>query len=179
MLVRVAAGYARLLFAVTALLFGSTLAYHISILAGADVPYPGVGRPLILLNFLAGPAMVAMSKERNIWKNEFKSCPAWMQKAVVGFCIYGIVGIVAGLLTSGAVPNEAMPASAFFIGFDAIGVCVLYSVLWANPVENAELKKRVRNSAILTILWVVLSVYFHHDGPNHPRTESRAAGSSN
>jgi hypothetical protein len=179
MLVRIAAGYARLLFAITALLFGLTLAYHIGILVRAEIPYAEVGRPLIFLNFLACPAMVAMSKERNIWKNEFKSCPAWMRKAVAGFCIYGIVGMVASLVANDAVPSYAMPASAFFIGFDAIGVCVLYSVVWADPLESTELKKRARNSVIFTTLWVLLFTYFRHDDPKHPQTRSQAADFSN
>jgi len=108
--------------------------------------------PVAFLSIL--PAFV-LAKERNIWKNEFADCPWWMRAFVIVSCIYGfLVALVWVVFRSGSNPtmDEVIPVSAFTFGLDMVGLCVLHSVLWSGSLNEAEVIKRARDSAIAVSL---------------------------
>jgi hypothetical protein len=86
---------------------------------------------------------------------------------------------VAVIWNNGSDPENGMPVSAFFVGFDAVEICVLYSVLWAAPVEPSALIGRMRNSMIGVILIVTAALAYHAGYLHHPDPFSRVIRDSN
>jgi hypothetical protein len=164
MIARLANVYVRLVFALSILAFVSTLAFHISVLIGANPRHPEIGKLLEIGNMYAMVPIIFFAKDRNVWSNEFKSCPLWMREVVAVFAIYGFVAGLVGVALApgdGAPLNESMQTSSFFTGFDAVAICIPYSVIWAAPLDCPELIKRARNSFIAVVLIVIVSTAWH------------------
>ncbi len=156
--------YTRFLFALLILLSILTLVIHIGVLIGANEHYTVSINILFIGNLFVLFPIFSLAKDRNIWGNEFKSCPRWMQIAVVIFAVYGLVVSFIGvvIVRGGGLPfrEGTLPISAFFVGFDAISMCIPYSLLWASPIEQSELIRRARISVIAaTLAVIVFSVY--------------------
>ena len=67
--------------------------------------------------------------------------------------------------------EQALTISGFPLAFDAISVCVLHSVLWADYLQKSELVRRALESIAFLIVIVVLFLgyragYFHRSGTN-------------
>ena len=167
-LARFANLYVRFLFALEIiLLFASLLVVHISLMVGVGYTYITVCKALIIGNLIAQCPIALFSKERNVWKNEFRSCPRWIRVLVILLAVYGIIAILLGAVQFF---SEEMVGSGFFLGFNAIGLSVLYSVTWADPLEQPELIRRTRNSLIGIAIVVSICIadragFFPHHRP--------------
>jgi cellulose synthase/poly-beta-1,6-N-acetylglucosamine synthase-like glycosyltransferase len=99
---------------------------------------------------LAVPASF-LAEDRNIWKHEFKSNPKWLRAATLILMIYAFAtSFLEVLLRADGDPFHA--GSLFFTAmpffFQAMSLCILYSLLWARPLGGKELIRRVRISLI-------------------------------
>lgn len=141
-----------------------SVAVHVNAFTGAwaaGVPY---GRWVLFANFFALFPAIGLSKERNVWKNEFKTCPGWMRLAVIFICVYGLGAMIASVVVAGPMPEEAITFGAFLLGMDAIAISVLYSILWSNPIRGKELVRRWGISSLVTFLVVTVAIlgrYLH------------------
>ena len=155
MITRFCGFYVRCLFAVELLLFALSLFLNVGVLLGANRLLAEYGEPLLYCAFVVLVPVCGLAKERNVWKNEFKSCPRWLRIAALIFMIYGIVAVpVQTMLFSDGGPLEAQPLFVFGapLFLESMPLCILYSLLWASPVSATELVKRVRISLIALVV---------------------------
>ena len=138
------------IFLLELLLLGAAVTVHIAVWLGKNQ----IREPLLVGGLLAGFATGFLAKDQNIWKNEFKSCPSWMRRAVIVLGLYGLViaffEIVA--LPSLRDPERMLAVSAMVLAFNALFLCIPYSVLWANPLQGAELVKKSLMSFVALVL---------------------------
>jgi hypothetical protein len=176
MIVQFANAYVRFLLALAILLFAAVLVLHVKVLIGATNTDADYGKMLILGNLTALFPIFFFPKDRNIWQNEFKSCPRWMRIAVVILAVYGLVVCFLGVIivpVGNPVQGDGLSLSAFFLGFDAISICIPYSVIWTAPLEQSELIRRTRNSVIAVALAVIVSSAYHAGYFPHPSVENQ------
>ena len=74
-----ARSYVFLLFIIEGLLLATSLLMHVSLLMGIRRLYENVPERLLVGGLLAAFATAFLAKDRNVWKNEFKSCPLWVR----------------------------------------------------------------------------------------------------
>jgi hypothetical protein len=159
MIARLTNAYIRLLFALIVLLFVSSLILHVSVLMGREELYARFGAMLFTGTVIVVIPAGLFEKDRDFWENEFKSCPRWLRRTVVVFAAYGFVVLCFQLIV---IPNgepiskQAMTVSAVPLSFDSIGLCVLYAVMWSDPLNESELVRRARNSVIAATLEVIV-----------------------
>jgi hypothetical protein len=150
-----ARAYILLLFSLVCLILGMTLVVNVSVIVGMLGQNERLSEVLLIASIGAIFAACSMAKERNIWRNEFRSCPRWLQGAVIAVAVYGYIVALAQVffLEGGnAVLENTVSASAFTLGFDGIAFCVLYSVLFSGTLNDAELIRRARNSVIMMLV---------------------------
>lgn len=153
MITRVARFYVLLVFAAELFLLALSLVLHISIWMGESQLYYKVGLTVfvgaLLLNFM----VLCFARERNIWKNEFKSCPVWLRRITALFACYGVGVLITQILlcSSSEGPLNALTITAFPLAFEALSISVLYSVLWRGSLGTTELMKRAGISLIVAV----------------------------
>jgi len=147
--------YVRCLFAIEILLLGSTVALHVYILLGGTGAPADLAQSLTNCAFTAAAAATALAKERNVWRNEWKSCPMWLRVAALAVTVYGfVVGffqMAAFSETGHAEAALAWTAGALFL--QCIPICIVYAVGRGCPLSESELVRRVRNSLIAAAIW--------------------------
>jgi hypothetical protein len=163
--------YACVLLAIVTLLLGLSLFLHVSALSGALEFSKQLELRMVLVVFLTAFAGVGLARERNVWKNEFKSCPVWMRATVLALMIYGWVSGFIQIASSGAssVAEEAIIATASGLFLGAFPLCTLYAVVFKGSASGSELVSRVPISTGLTALVFVLFLagragYLPHPG---------------
>jgi hypothetical protein len=135
---------------------GVTFVVNVGAIVGVLGQNKRLNEVLLIASLVAVFAACSIAKERNIWRNEFKSCPRWLQGAVIVVAAYGYIVALAQVffLEGGnAVLEDTVSASAFTLGFDGIAFCVLYSVLFSGTLNEAELVRRTRNSLIAVLVF--------------------------
>jgi hypothetical protein len=80
---RMAYWYVRALFVLESILFISAVTLHICVSVGALGSVAGFSRPLFICAFVTAVPASALAKERNVFRNEFKSCPLWLRALTV------------------------------------------------------------------------------------------------
>ena len=153
--------YVGVLFALVALILGGSLLVNVSVLVGAIGQSNRLSEVLLITSLFATFAGCSIAKERNIWRNEFKSCPKWLRGGVIVLAAYGYIVALAQVffLEGGnAVLENTVSASAFTLGFNGIAFCIVYSVLFSGALNEAELVRRARNSliALLVVLTLII-----------------------
>jgi hypothetical protein len=157
MIYRFAYAYVRLLLVLEALLFTLSLLLHVSVIIGAKKPFAEFGATLITGALIAWIMVTAFVKDGLRWRDQIKSCPGWMWRAALAMGAYGLVILcLQAVFPEGAsISEQTLTVSGFPLGFDAISLCVLYSVLWSGYLTKSEVAKRTRNSLLMIALGLV------------------------
>jgi len=166
MILRLSYLYVRCLLGVDLLLLSLSITLHVFVLRGAYELYARHGQVLFWLAFAFMFPLAFLAKERNIWKNEFSSCPRWVKRGILIFIFYGVAVVVVRVVTVPgyfALETDEPAGSALPLIFEAIPLGVLYSILWSNKLEGKELISRVRLSVISLVVCFgfILAKYFH------------------
>ncbi|MGA2435504.1 MAG: hypothetical protein ABSG25_09485 [Bryobacteraceae bacterium] len=164
MSIRLAYIYVQCLFGVELCLFASSVLVHVCILGGAAGPFAELGKLLFYCGLFAMVPAAGLAKEKNVWHNEFRECPKWLQVSTLVVTIYGFVVVAAQtILFSEGQPLDSMPllASAVPLFLDSIPLCIFYSLLWASPVSGAEIIRRVRVSLVAAAVCVAIFTAAH------------------
>jgi len=155
-----ACAYVRLLFALELLLLTVSLLLHGAVFfMGATEPYVQYGQVLFRAGIFITSLAFAFVKDGLRWVDQIKSCPKWMWKGSL------IAGSYALLIFFFAHPTLTL--SGFSIAFEAISICVLYSVLSKGYLDKAEIVRRSLHSILIAALIVTVVLlyragYFHH-----------------
>jgi hypothetical protein len=160
MIAKCARAYVVALLVVELLLVASSLLPQIGFLAGAQEPRAEYGHALLLGSMVMSLLVFCFAKDKHIFTNELKSCPKWLRSIVIAFCAFGFVVLVARTAFS-VNPEQltgTLAASGFTLGYDAMCVSVLYSVLRSGAISEAEFIKRSRISSIAAIVAIAVFV---------------------
>jgi hypothetical protein len=170
MMVKIARTYVVVLFLIDLMLLAASLLVHISVWLGMQQLYTKLGLALLVGALIANFVVLCLAKERNVWKNEFKACPAWVRGLAIAFGCYGLgVAIFQTvLLPNAGGPDDPLTVSAIPLAFEALSLTVLYSVLWAGSLPQAELLRRTGISFIAAIVAVAILVANHAGYLPHP-----------
>jgi hypothetical protein len=166
--------YVRLLLALELLLFTASLLLHLSVFVGAKTPYAVYGVMLFRGTVIVGVAVTAFIKDGLTWMDQIKSCPRWMWKGALTLGVYGLLIVCLQMIfpQGPSLSDQSLTVSGFPLGFDAIYLCILYSVLWAGYLDKSEVLRRTLHSVILVALGVIgfaayRAGYLHHP-ESHP-----------
>jgi hypothetical protein len=85
MMARLARTYVAVLFVLQLLLLGASVLLHIYSWLGPPDRFAEVGDKVLWGSLLLTLISAFLAKERNIWKNEFKSCPSWLRALGISF----------------------------------------------------------------------------------------------
>jgi hypothetical protein len=172
MIVRSAYAYVRLLFALELLLFTASFLLHVSVFVmGTTESYEKFGIPLFRAVVIVGIPVVAFTKDSLRWIDQIKSCHQWMWKGSLILGIYGIlIAILQTIFPQGpSFDDQSLTVSGFPLGFEAISICVLYSVLWRGYLEKAEVVRRVLHSLVIVSLGTIVFLAFRAGYLRHPK----------
>jgi len=165
MIVRLARIYIGVLLALHLLLVSLSVVLSINALLGAEGLYGIFGKFVFFSAFGLMLPVSFLMKDRNVWKNEFSTCPRWLKTLIVTFMICG--GAIASfqiifLAGSPDVESNVLFGSFLPLVFEAMPLGIFYCLLWSGSVNETELIKRVRNSSIALTVGVagVLALHF-------------------
>lgn len=147
MIDRVAYGYVRVLFALELLHFPASLLLHLSMILGVKVycsEWPAVLYGVVGGSILLWGAAVAFT-ERGAWKRQIESCPTWMWGTALALGVYALCTFPLGV-------SRGLPLSSMPMAFDAIGICILYSVLWSGYLDRSKVAKKALHSIFFVAL---------------------------
>jgi hypothetical protein len=154
MLAKLARTYVYSVLIVEGLSLTASILLHISALTEIHNIFTEQGQIVLIGPLLAACPVLSLAKERNVWKHEFKDCPWWMRDIAIASSLYGLMMMILGIMIrsdGSPVAGELVSIPAFQIGFEVMGLCIIYSVLWSGSLSEQELIKRARTSIILTI----------------------------
>jgi hypothetical protein len=168
MIDRVAYGYVRVLFALELLHFPASLLLHLSMILGvkvycsewAAVLYGVVGGSILL-----GGAAMAFT-ERGAWVRQIKTCPTWMWQTTLALGVYALCTFLG---VSWGLPLSSMP-----MGCDAIGICILYSVLWTGYLDRSKVAKKALHSIFFVAMVVTMFLASRAGYLPHPHKRTPA-----
>jgi hypothetical protein len=165
MIYRVACAYVRLLLVLEALLFTLSLSLHVSVLIGAKEPFAEYGAILFGGTVAAWIPVTAFVKDGLRWTDQIQTCPGWMWRTALAIGAYGLVILcLQAIFPEGdSISQQTLTLSGFPLGFDAISLCVLYSVLWSGVLTKSEVAKRTRNS-LLMVAFVLIAFLAYRVG---------------
>lgn len=145
------------------LLLGACLLLHISVWIGVGQLSARSAQAVLVGTLIVCFVTFFLAEERNVWKNEFKSCPMWMRVLALTFLIYGTVTGFSEIVLSSIRhdPGNLLAISAMIMALNSISLCILYSILWARPLHKSELVKRSRMSFIAAIVGLVILLANH------------------
>ncbi len=171
MIARLAYAYVRTLLVLETLLFAATLLLHLSVLImGPNEAYAKFGIPLFRASVIVGIPVTAFVVD-GMWMNQIKSCPRWMWKGALTVGVYAIlITCVQIFFSEGAFFERALIVSGFPLGFDAISLCVLHSVLWTDYLEKSEVVRRAGHSVAFVALGVIVFLAYRAGYLHRPRT---------
>jgi len=145
--------YVLVLFVLEGLLFAASFLLHIGLRIGIGSLYQSIPDSMLGAGLLISVATAFLAKDRNVWKNEFKSCPLWVRLLTIGVVLYGFICVFT--LTAFFPESQAVglhTISAMSMSITAMSLCLLYAVIWRSSETEAELLKRIRNSFIVATL---------------------------
>jgi|SRR5215472_2076429 len=89
--VRIAYGYACILWAAEALLFLMSLMLHSAVLVGAKGSFINYDLALFRAAVIVGILTTAFLKDGLLWVQQIKSCPKWMWKTALALGVYSLL----------------------------------------------------------------------------------------
>jgi hypothetical protein len=154
MMMKLARAYVATLFVVELMLLSASLLLHVGFWIGvqnAPVEFP---QRLLFGALLAAFVTAFLAKEKNVWKNEFKSCPAWVRVGTLALVLYGFIGAISQAVFSphAGGPGNLFALSSLSLAVDAMPLCILYSIIWGDSVQEGELVKRSSASFVAAIV---------------------------
>ena len=171
--VRLAYAFVRILFMLELLLFAASLLLHLSVfITGPNEFYAKYGLPLFRRSVIVGLPVMGFVKDGK-WMAQIKSCPKWMWRAALAIGVYALLTVCLQVIFpqgGGALSEQAMTVSGFPLGFEAIHLCVLYSVLWCGYLEKSEVIRRALYSAVFVTLTVIAFLAFRAGYLHNPKT---------
>jgi len=170
MIYRFAYAYVRLLLVLEALLFTLSLSLHVSVLIGAKEPFAEFGAILVRGTVIVWIPVIAFVKDGLRWRDQIKTCPGWMWRTALAMGAYGLVILCLGaIFPEGVSPSEQpLIVSGFPLGFDAISLCVIYSVLWSGFLTKSEVAKLTRNSLLMVAFGLIVYLAYRTGYLRHP-----------
>ena len=162
MIRRLASAYVYFLLVLEMLLLAASFSLHVYVFAGGKGLYADCGsmlfRGAVAMGFPATPFV----KDSFRWVAQIKSCPKWMWRAALTLGVYGLyLGLLTLIFESASSSGNALTLSGVPLGFEAISVCILYSVLREGYREKSEVVRRVRYSIILVAVGVMFRYGWH------------------
>ena len=154
--------YIHLLFALELLLFVASVSLHGTVFfIGATECSVQYSEILFRAQVVIGMLVFAFVENGLRWVQQIKSCPTWMWK---GSLIAGIYAILIAVFAPTTVTLSGFP-----IAFEAISICVLYSVISKSYLEESELVRRSPYSVVMaaligTVLLSYRAGYLHPPG---------------
>jgi hypothetical protein len=173
LITRIAFAYVRSLLVLEILLFAASLSLHLSVfILGANKAYADYAVPLFRATVIVGIPVIAFAKD-GMWTDQIKRCPRWMWKGSLILGAYALLIACVQLIFrhDAALSGQSLILSGFPIGFDAISLCILHSVLWSGYLEKPEVVRRTLHSVVFVTLGAVLFLayragYLHHSRSN-------------
>jgi hypothetical protein len=168
---RLAYAYVSFLLVLESLLFISSLSLHLSVLLGNRGLFAEFGAVLFRGTFIVGIPVVAFIKDSLAWKDQLKTCPAWMRKATLTLGVYSLVVLcLQAFFPEGpSFSEQSLAVSGFPLGFDAIAFCIIYSVLWSCYLTKSEVVKGAGKSLLMVLLGVVAVLAYRAGYLRHPK----------
>jgi len=167
MIFRLARCYVSLLVALELLLLAASLALHVSVFfRGRTTAYDECGLILFRAGVIVGIPTCAFVKDSIRWVQQIKSCPRWMWR---GSLVLGVYSVLTVFFPQGpSFADRVLTVSGFPLGFEAISICILYSVLSRGYLEREEVIKRALHSVVIGCLVAVLFLAFPAGSSRHP-----------
>jgi hypothetical protein len=158
MMTKFARVYVVVLFVLELLLIAASLLLHISMWIGKPRVYPHSGQTVLLGAFLSFFPAAIFPNDRNIWRTEFKNCPQWVRGVVMTCVLYGITIAFLQMVFLPVMhdPDGLFLLSAIMLVIGSISLCVLYSVVWRNTFQDAELVKRSGISFVVAVACIAM-----------------------
>jgi len=159
MIFRLARGYISLLLALELLLLTASFVLHVGVFfMGRTTAYDEYGLILFRAAVIVGIPTFAFVKDSLRWVNQIKSCPKWMW---TGSLLLGLYSLLTVFFPQGpSFADRILTISGFPLGFEAISVCILYSVLSRHYLERAEVTRRALHSVIIGCLVAAMFLAF-------------------
>jgi len=169
-MVKLARTYVLVLLLFEIFLFTAVLLLHISLGVGLSRPSVEFTQALLVGILLVSFPLAALAKEKNVWKNEFKSCPMWLRGVVLLFWIYGLIIIVFRVAPSSDIKGaeDFVAISALMLSVNVMWLCIPCAVLWTRPLQATELVKRSRTSFIVAVVVMTVAVVYRVGFLPHP-----------
>jgi hypothetical protein len=159
MKVRAAYVYVRLLFALELVLLVASLLMNFVVFIGRS-NHAGLGTALFRAAVFLGLPVFAFIKESLRWPDQIKSCPKWMWKSALFLGAYTLLSLFleAIILRDNFLTKQSLMLYAFPLGFDAIFICILYSVLYVGYLEESEIVRRAQHSVIFIVFIAIMFI---------------------
>jgi hypothetical protein len=172
MIVRSAYSYVRLLFALESLLITASLVLNVNVFFMGATP-ANFKYALVLFRgaVIVGIPVVAFIKDSVRWVDQIKSCPRWMWKGALILGIYGLLTFLVLVFFRQGSSSEIDPTfmiSGFSLGFDAISICILYSVVWKGYLEKAEVVRRTFHLLVIVGVGAIGFLVYRTGYLHHP-----------
>jgi hypothetical protein len=169
---RFAYTYVRLLLILEALLFALTLFLHLSVLLRASGLFAEFGAVSFRGAVIVWIAVSAFIKDGLRWTDQLKACPRWMWKTALVLGVYSLfVVCLQAIFPEGASFSEqALAVSGFPLGFNAIALCIIYSVLWSGYLTKSEVAQGAGKSLLMISLALIAFYAYRAGYLRHPKT---------
>jgi hypothetical protein len=164
--------YLRFLLALLSLLSAASLLLHLTALFGAKWPSAAYGLPLFRATIVVGISVAPFIKDSFGWMDQIKSCPAWMWKAAVSLGVYALFVVCLRVVfpDGPSMADQTWVITGFPLGFDAINLCILYSVVRAGYLRESEIVSRARNSALVVAACIMVTPAYRAGYLPHPQS---------
>ncbi len=168
---RFAYAYISLLLVLESLLFISSLSLHLSVLLGTRGLFAEFGTVLFRGTFIVGVPVIAFINDSLRWRDQLRTCPIWMWKAALTLGVYSLfVLCLQAFFPEGASFSEqALAVSGFPLGFDAIALCIIYSVLWSGYLMKSDIAKGAGKSLLMVLLGIGAFLAYRAGYLRHPK----------
>jgi hypothetical protein len=127
---------------------------------------------LFRATIVLGISVAPFIKDSFGWMDQIKSCPAWMWKAAVSLGDYALFVVCLRLVFPGGptTADQTWVITGFPLGFDAINLCILYSVVRAGYLRESEIVSRARNSALVVAACIMVTPAYRAGYLPHPQS---------
>ena len=164
----IAFAYIKFLFVVELILFAASVCLHVlTMIVGMNAAFQHYGLPLFRGAIVMSIPTVALTKD-GMWQDQIRRCPIWMWKSALGIGLYSLFIACVQVIFAGnaSFSEQTLAISGFPLGFEAISLCVIYSVLWSDYLQDTDIVQLATHSALFLILgtialWAYRGGYLH------------------
>jgi|SRR5271165_104558 len=168
MIARLAYAYVGLLFLLGTLLFTASLLLHVTLfMVGSPKIYAEYGLMLFRGGVVVEIPVFAFLKDGLRWMDQIKSCPKWMWRTALAIGLYSLLTFF--FPQDAPLSESPLILSGFPLGFEAIALCILYSVLWSGYLEKPVVVRRALHSIIIVAVVVTAILAYRAGYLGHPQ----------